>query len=536
MKKSLVALMMALVLMFSVTGCGSKEEPKDEGKEVVTEGTEEAKEETTEAEDGGLMVFAIGSDPAIINPLYADDRVSMTISHVIFDSLYDIDGDQIIYKLAESVEPSEDFLTYTLKLREGVKWHDGEDFTADDVIFTLESILDSNQNAKYRSGLLINDEPVAIEKKDDHTIEFKLPEVTIPFVSNLASISPIPKHIFDGAENIAESPANGEPVGTGPFKFKEHKSGELYQVERFDDYYGDVAKLDGLAYRVIGDPNSTLVALENGEISAAYLKSDDYEKFKDNENFQIITFSEGMVNNLFFRISNPEVSDVKVRQAIAYGIDKQKIIDGVYKGTEFADPASSSFSASTQFFTDEVEVFDYNPEKAKELLKEAGKEDLKIRLMYTSGNTNQEKESLLIQEMLAEVGIEVELLPTERATFIDRLLDAENQDFEIATNGYVMGSNPDGYMSLFKSDSSSNFSGYNNPRIDELFLAGRVEKDEAKREEIYHEIQEILAEEVAQYPTVYPKSIVIVNKEFKGMEEAKPAPIHMFDNLNKVYK
>lgn len=529
-KRIIMSLCLVLAMAMSFTACSKTDNDKgNEGTKV--------EESAKSTEEGGLMVLGIGSDPTIVNPLYADDRVSLTIAHVLFDPLYDVEKGEIVYNgLAKSMEHTEDFLTYTLKLRDDVKWHDGKDVTAEDMIFTMDSILDEKQNAKGKSALTMDDKAIEYNKVDDYTIEFKLPQVNMSFVQNLAGIKPIPKHIFEGAENIAESPANSEPIGNGSFKFKEHKTGELYQVEKNKDYYGDKALLDGIAYRVIPDANASLVALENGEISAYYIKSNEVDKFKNNDNLELVTFSEGMVNNLFFRVSNEKVNDKKVRQAISYAIDKDKIINGVYQGTEYATPAYSPFAQETQFYTEEVEQFKYNPEKAKELLKEAGVENLKLRMMYNSGSPAQEKECLLIQEMLKEVGIEIELLPMERGTFIEKLLNPDNMDFEIATNGYVMGDNPDEYGVMFSTGNAENFSGYSNPKVDELFKNAKTEKDEAKRGEMYKEIQQIIVEDAVQYPTAYVKSIVAVNKEFKNLEEAKPAPIHMFDNFNKISK
>ena len=426
-------------------------------------------------------------------------------------------------------------MTYTLKLKEGLTWHDGKPLTSDDLIYTMETILDEKQGAKGRGALVMGDDVVEFAKVDDRTVEFKLPKVNMSFIENMAGIKPIPKHLFEGSD-VAKNTANEKPVGSGPFKFKSSKSGELYEVERFDEYHGDVAKLDGIAYRVIPDTNSILTALENGEVSAAYLKANDVEKYQGNENLELVTFSEGMVNNLFFRISNENVSDPKLRQAIAYGIDQDKIIQGAYGGDEYALPASSSFGEGTQFHTDEVEQYDYNPEKAKEILKEIGKENLELTLTYASGAPVQEKEALLIQEMLKEIGVKLELIPLERGTFYDKILDPENMDIEMALNGYVMGTNPDSYGSMLRSDSPNNFSGYKNEKIDQLFDDAKIETDEEKRAGIYKEIQKTIADEVVQYPTVYVKSIVAVNKEFKGLDEAKPASIHMFDYFNKISK
>lgn len=178
-----------------------------------------------------------------------------------------------------------------------------------------------------------------MNKVDDHTVEFILPEVSVPFFNTIAGVKPIAKHIFEGEEDIAASSKNNSPIGTGPFKFKNMKSGEILEVERNEEYFGDAAHLDGIVYRVISDANAAMIALENGELSARYLTAKDYDKFNSNDDFEIHLFSEGMLNNMVFRFNNEYLQDVRVRQAIAYGINKTEIIQGVYGSQEFADPA-----------------------------------------------------------------------------------------------------------------------------------------------------------------------------------------------------
>lgn len=551
-----IALLAALTLVFA--GCGKNEDAKSNDQATETKQTEavENKEDNKEAADneenkdesskeddqsqakeGGLFVLGIGSDPSIVNPLYANDRVSLTLTHILYDNVYNVKKGEIIYDgLAESMTPSDDNLTYTLKLKENLKWHDGEAITADDLIYTYDVVLDEKQQTKGHSDLMNNDKPIAYKKLDDLTVEFKLEKPDATFIQGLAGIVPVPKHIFEGEADLAKSEKNKNPIGSGPFKFKEQKTGELYQVERFDDYHGDVAKLDGIAFKVIPDANAQNLALENGEISASYVKSQNVDKFKDNDKFDLYTFSEGMVDTIFFKVSNPKMQDKNLRQAISYAIDKNKLIQGAYNGEEYATAAYSPFSLETQFVTDDVEKYDYNVEKAKELVKDVKKEDLNLRLMYTSGSPATEKEALLIQEMLKEIGVNLELLPMERATFIEKLLDPKNQDFEMAINGYVMGDNPDSYGYLFKTGSAENFSGYSNEEIDKLFAEGKTEMDEAKRSEIYKKIQQILVDDAVQYSLVNTKSIIAANSEFGNIEEATPAPIYMLQYYNKITK
>ena len=140
--------------------------------------------------------------------------------------------DNVEYFLAESMTASEDFLTYTAKLRKDVKWHDGEAFTADDVVFTYEQMLKEENGGWARSQLIFNDQPVKVEKVDDYTVKFTLPELSMGAFEALGNIFIMPKHVYEGETNIANSPKNATPVGTGPYKFKEYKAGESVTFEK----------------------------------------------------------------------------------------------------------------------------------------------------------------------------------------------------------------------------------------------------------------------------------------------------------------
>lgn len=526
-KKWLV--LIVAIVMIVATACGSdtaeNQTPADKSEETA---------ELTKV-DGGIFIFGIGSDPNTMNPLYAGDRVTMTINNALYSPLLVIDAEETRYYLAESVTPSEDYLTYTLKLKEGLKWHDGEDLNADDIVFTVNSILDENQNSHLRSSFLVDGQPVEVNKVDDLTVEFVLPQISVPFMDSLSGLQPIPEHIFEGEADLAKSSKNLEPIGSGPFKFKEFKSGEKVELERFEDYFDGKANLEGVVFRVIADPNSANTALLNGELSARYITTDDIEKFEGNENFNIETFDEGMLNNMVFRLTNEALQNEDVRKAIAYAIDKDEIITGVYQSEEYADKAYSVFVPTTQYYTSDVETYDYDVEKAKELLKNAGYEELSLRLAYTNSSKEQEAYGLIMQQRLKEIGIDLELIPMERGAFLEKFIDATNTDFDLAFNGYVMGLEPSGYSPLFKAEDPNNFMGYVNEELDPMWDKGIVETDEAKRAEIYEGIQEEIMDDMVVYPIAYPKSIVAINNKFGGIEEARLVPITMFEDLSKLY-
>lgn len=535
-KKRILVLIMVFVMLISAA-CGSKtvdnQEAADTSENVGNESNEASKELTKV--DGGIFIFGIASDPKVMNPLYAGDRVTMTINNAIFAPLFVIDTGETRYYLAESVTPSDDYLTYTLKLKEGLKWHDGEPLTADDIVFTVNSILDENQNSHLRSKFLVNGQAVEVKKVDDLTVEFILPEVSVPFLANIASIRPIPEHVFAGEADLAQSSKNLEPIGSGPFKFKEFKSGEKVELERFDDYFDGKPNLEGIVFRVIADSNSANTALLNGELSARYITTDDIGKFSGNEGFNIEVFDEGMLNNMVFRLTNEALQNEDVRKAIAYAINKDEIVTGVYQSEEYAEKAYSVFVPNTLYYTTDVEKYEYNVEKAKELMKNAGYENLSLRLAYTSSSKEQEVYGLIMQQQLKEIGIELELMPLERGAFLEKFIDASNTDFDLAFNGYVMGLEPSGYSPLFVAGNPNNFMGYVNEELDPMWDKGIVETDEAKRAEIYETIQREIIDDMVVYPIVYPKSIVAINSKFGGVEEAKLVPVTMFEDLSKLY-
>lgn len=162
-----------------------------------------AKETSTKEniKDGGNLVFSIRGEPEILNPIYAYDRDTMTMDNALFAPLFYMNGDKIDYTLAEEVKHSDDFLTYTVKLKKDLKWHDGKPLTAEDLIFTMKQIMDEKQNSPFRSAFVINDKPVGVKKVDNLTVEFKLPTVQMPFMNSLAQVSPIPKHVFEGRKD-----------------------------------------------------------------------------------------------------------------------------------------------------------------------------------------------------------------------------------------------------------------------------------------------------------------------------------------------
>lgn len=538
MRKSLFSVLTILVLALVASAC-SGGNSGNAGSSATPSASNAASESASSGEpkDGGNLIIGVGSDPVILNPIYAGDRVSLTIDQALYAPLFQVNNGEKTFYLAESLEPSADNLTYTLKLKSGLTWHDGEPLTADDVVFTFEKILDESQNSMFRSNLIIGGKPIEAVKVDDTTVEFKLPQVNPAFEATLVQLTPIPKHIFENEANIEKSEKNNTPVGSGAFKFKEYKTGEYVTLERFDNYVGGKAHLDSITYRIAKDTNAANLALQNGEINVKYLDPQDVATIESTGNFDIQAYSEGRLAYLLFNANSDTgaLAKKEVREAISYALNREELIQVVYGSSEYADPAKSFETPDGLFQTNDVTTYDNDVEKAKELLASAGISNLKLRFIVSSGNKAQEAAALYVQQKLKDVGIEVELQSLDASAYNQKFVDLNATDYELSYAGYIMGYDPDAYRILYESDANSNYAKYNNPEVDKLFEQGAGEADTAKRGEIYKQLQEIIAQDAVIYPAAYTKTIVAIDKKYGGLDEAVLKPVVIFEDPSKLY-
>jgi peptide/nickel transport system substrate-binding protein len=544
MAKRLSVILIFALLALAIAACSGKngENNGASGGGNAAGSTNESASSGTgssgETKEGGSLIFGVGADPLVLNPIYAGDRVSLTIDQALFAPLFQVNNGEKTFYLAESLTPSEDGRTYTLKLKDGLTWHDGQPLTADDVVFTFDAILDENQNSMFRSNLILGGEPIKAVKADDRTVEFRLPQVNPAFEATLVQLTPIPKHIFENVANIEQSEKNlYDVVGSGPFKFREYKPGEYLTLERFDGYALGKPKLDSITYRIAKDSNAALLALQNGELNVYYVNPQDVPTIEATGNFEILPYSEGRLAYLLFNenSANGLLAKKEIRQAISYALSREEMIQTVYSSGEYAEPAKSFVTPDGLFWTNDVTTYDNDVEKAKELLAAAGASNPKLTFIISSGNKAMEAAALYVQQKLKDVGITVEIQSLDASAFGQKFADASATDFDLAYSGYIMGYDPDAYRILYESDGDANYSHYNNPKVDELFDQGAREPDPEKRGAVYKELQEIIAEDAVIYPVAYTKTIVAVDKRFGGIEEAVLKPVVIFEDPSKLY-
>ncbi|MFC0179250.1 ABC transporter substrate-binding protein [Thorsellia kenyensis] len=529
-----------LLVPFFMVGCDGQSSAAQNENSKPAAPTEEqaAKNVAGDANPtpGGNLIIAVQDDPRVMNALYANDRVTLTINQSLNSPLFYIEPDgSKTYVLAESIEHSDDNLTYTVRLKEGLKWHDGKPIVADDLVFTMNAILDEKQKSSKRFYFVFNDKPLTVKKIDNLTVQYTLPETSAAFEAMLSLAFPIPSHVYQNEVDIQLSEHNQKPIGSGPFKFDSYKPGEYVKLVRFDDYLLGPAYLDSVIYRIAKDPNNANIALQNGELNMRKIDAVEYSKLNELNQFNMVIYPEGRLNYMVFNLNTPDLQNKAIRQAIAYAINKEDMLTVAYDSLDFALPGTSIFTPDTLYKSIPTDQYDFNIDKAKELVQNSGINAPSFKMAYVNTIPYQESQAIYLQQQLKNIGIDIKLQPLDLAAYGQMSLDPNNTAYDISFGGYIMGQEPDAYKTLYLSDAPYNYSHYKSKELDELWKAGASTLEPAKRQEIYQKIQAHIMEEMTVYPITYDKAIIAVDKKFGGLEEAMPKPVFLFRDLSKIY-
>lgn len=534
MKKKLLShVALLLIPLLLLTSCSSQT-GKAKGEPSVSG------ESSAEAGDNNVrdtFIYGIPSDPGNnVNVVTTHDRSSLTVLKTVYSPLYQyFSDDDIDYYLATEISASEDGLIYTVKLREDVKWHDGEVFNADDVVFTYNTLL-TNPLSLAKSQLEFDGVPVEIEKADDYTVLFKLP---IPSPSAVEAfgreIFIMPEHIYGGETKFDVNTKNAAPIGTGPYKYAEYRSGESITFTKNEEYFLGAPEISTVIYRIIVEQNTGLIALQNGELDAYFITTQDLEKIKPEDNISIYPYSEGRVGHLSFRLNskNPGVMDKDIRKAVFYAINRNDLLIASYQSEDYAFPSYSFLPSNAIYGTDDVERYDYDLEKAKTYVTNSGLDNIKLKLLYIAGNPVYEKQAVIIQQGLKAVNISLELTSVDTAAFMAEL-KSDSDTYDLYLSGYIMGVDPDSFSALFHSEGRANYVHYFSEEADGLFEKGRKEINPAERAKIYEDLQKLIAEDAFHYPIAENLQILAVKDNVKGVKESRLVPIYTFGDLSKL--
>lgn len=509
----LIALLLCAV--FLLVGCGGS------GGETTTENGEAAPARDT-------LIVGMDREPAGLDPASSHVTTAVMIFNNIYDTLLAFDTDmQIQPRLAESYEQLDD-VTYKFNLRKGVKFHNGEELKSSDVLFSFKRLYD----IPAAQGQVDMIDPNGFECPDDYTFILRTKE---PW-------SALPAQVCSSYMNILNEKAvteagedyNRNPVGTGPFKFVSWTPGDSIVVERFDDYWGDKAILNKVVFRIITETTSRVIDLESGGLDIALAVGvTDVERLQNNPDFELIQFTHTGIRYGAFNCSKEIFSDKRVRQALNYATDVDTIFNVLYDNGLGAMRADSPVIPLLPGRNTDLPKYEYNPEKAKELLAEAGYPDgFSVEYNYLANTTNTRLGEML-QAQWAEVGVELIMSPLESAT-LTAALNAGEHDFCTANSTYALGDTIEGLYSFFHSSmhgTSRCRAFLSSPEIDALLDEARVEQDEERRLELAYKIQELIHEEAPWIYIAYEYYNVGLKSDVKGFV---PTPNSAHD-FSKVY-
>ncbi len=503
---------------------GGAAETSAEGESQGTEGA---------SAGGSTFTYAIGGDPgANVNVITTGDRFGLMTIKMVYSPLCMYNADGINWFLAESVDTSDDNMTYTFHLRDDVVWSDGEPFNADDVVFTYEAMEDPNNAGWAYSQLVYDQGATKIEKIDDYTVAFTLPFASAGSLEMLCNIFIMPEHLYKDVTDFENNDINTKPVGTGPYVMAEYSPGSHVKFEANDTYFLGRPDIDTFVFQIVENSNTAMMAIQSGEIDAWVATPAEVAQMDlEGNNLTTYAYSEGRV--AYMAINVKQIPDEKVRKAIFYALNTKDINDAVYLSEDNYLTPTSFLPPISQFYTENVETYETDVDKAKELLKEAGAEGLKVTLTYSGSDSAQTTQATLIQQQLAQAGITCELNGMDSTAMIAQLDEPDN-DIQMFLNGYIMGIDPDTFYPLFAVDGVYNRSRHEYAELDELFKRGRETMDGDERFAIYEELQQVLQEKAFFYPLASNNRLLVVNKRVGGVDEAGLVPVYTFEDTSKL--
>jgi peptide/nickel transport system substrate-binding protein len=484
---------------------------------------------------GGGIVFPIVGDPTF-NPWHPRHFVeSIFVTRVLFNGLTKWGKEsRWVGDLAESWEVAADGLTWTFKLRRGVKWHDGRDFTADDVKFTYDVVLNPRLGATGRANFGSIKE---VRVVDPNTVQFLLsaPQASIVAVVGV-NAGILPRHAFAGVapENYWTHDAFNKrmPIGTGAYKMKEYVSGSYVTLEKNPSYFGGTPSIDTITFRVLPDVNAQIAQFLAGDLNVLFIDNPALVRaVQGRANVEVNTLPQ---NNFYYMAPshrNPLFQDRRVRQAMMHAFDRPAMIKGFLEG--FATPASSPLTPVLKnFFNPNVKTYDFDRARARQLLAEAGWQPGSDGVLVKDGQrfrftllypTVQYFEPLaaLLQQYLRVIGIEAVLEGRDFNVFVQGMLARR---YDALLGWWIMPEDPDffNYAHSSAAERGFNLPMYANKDADALMESGRKATTVAERERIYKRLQEVMAEDLPYLQLWWPNEIRAWNRRLKGVP-----PIHL---------
>ena len=503
-KKQLLSGVMALLLSASLCACGGSK---------TAEGTSEAAGESSEAETsntlsegtpvpGGSVVYGMTQDLASLDPHVDTDAGTRDVVFNLYEGLVKPTSDGgFIPAVASDYIISDDAKTYTFTLRDGITFHDGTPVTIEDVKYSIDRYAEIQGESSAFSSLVDS-----VEVQDDKTLVVNLKESYSEFLP-MMTIAIIPQSNEDPA---------GNPIGTGPFKYVSYTPGQNLELEKYDGYWQEgVPSLDSVEFKFIADVDTAFVELQAGTIDILkYLTAAQAETLGD-EDYNIVQGSMNLVHAMYLNSAYEPLSKTEVRQALCYAVDRDAINNFIFGGKSHII-GSHMIPAMSIYYEPEAEtVYSYDPEKAKELLADAGYADgFDLEITVPSSYSQHVDSAQIIADELSQVGINVTLNQVEWSTWLQDVYKGGN--FQATVIGFDGTLAPSDWLKKYVTDDAKNFMHYSNTEYDDVFNTAYTTVDDDVKVENYKKAQMILAEDAAAVYIEDPANLVAVSKKFGG--------------------
>lgn len=483
-------------------------------------------------------------EPKNLIPILASDSPSATLVGQVFNGLVKYDENiELVGDLAERWEIRQGGLEILFYLRPNVRWHDGRPFTAEDVLFTYQKLVDPTVKTPYSGDF---EKIERVEKINDHTVRVLYKE---PFSPGLASwgMAIMPKHLLE-KEDFSQSAFSRKPIGTGPYRFKQWKTGQFVELTSNHDYFEGRPYIDGYLYRIIPDQSTLFLELRVQGVDGLGLTPLQYQRQTETpffkKNYQKFRYPSFGYTYIGYNLADPRFQDIRVRKALTLAVNRKELIDGILFG--LGRECTGPFVPESWAYNPQVMPLPYDPEKARRLLSEAGWEDqngdgwldkggetFEFTLLTNQGNEERKMIAELVQRQWQKIGIKVKIRVLEWTAFLSEFIDKKR--FEAFILGWALSRDPDLYDIWHSSktrEGEFNFIQYRNAEADRLIEEGRRTFEVEKRRQMYHRLHEIIYEEQPCTFLYVPDALPIVHARFRGI---RVSPIGIGYNFIRWY-
>ncbi|MDX1582457.1 MAG: ABC transporter substrate-binding protein [Thermoanaerobaculia bacterium] len=519
-RRSAFAAFLLLLLFFPPSACRPVEAPIEEEVDALPA-------------EGGTLLRHLSGDVSTLNFVRHNTLNEKYVLSCLHDPLLSWnDSLELVPGLAESWDVEDAGRKFTFKLDPRANFSDGTPVKASDVVFTLKKIVDPESRSAQYAGLFSGLDLSRTRAVDEKTVEVVF---SIARASQIQAfnIPVLPEHVYGEGEF---SEHDFDVVGTGPYVLERRVPGQEIRLKRRDNYWRKSPFIEEIVFRVIGDDTTAWNAMRRGELDAMKISTDRWVEAKASPAASRImdfyVFYELEYSFIAWNNRHPALSDRRVRRAMSMALDRQSLIESLYQGT--ARIITGPFTPDQPYYNAQVEPIQYDLEQAASLLEQAGWTDsdgdgirdrggepLSIEMFLSAGSTFSQQAAQVLQEALAQIGVELEITPLERATFFSRIIEG---DFEAAFLSWGIDFDPDQFTVFHSSQfppSGQNFVHYSNPVADELIVEGRNELDREERIEIYQRLHEVLAEDQPYTWVVQESKKWAVNKRIRNVEVAQ---------------